>query len=87
MIYFLGWILLVGISVWVSLLAFVWGLRTGQFSDQGRARYLPLVDTLPGTGQGHSKRKVELYVVLFAGGAGLLAIVISLFVSLHGMKG
>lgn len=42
MIYYSGWLFLVIISLSVSLAAFVWGLRHGQFSDQDRARYLPL---------------------------------------------
>lgn len=42
MIYYSGWLFLVVISLLVSLTAFIWGLRTGQFSDQERARYLPL---------------------------------------------
>ena len=36
--------LLVALSVWIMLFAFLWALRDGQFSDQGRARYLPFVD-------------------------------------------
>jgi cbb3-type cytochrome oxidase maturation protein len=42
MIYYSGWLIIVVISLSVSLAAFIWGLRTGQFSDQERARYLPL---------------------------------------------
>lgn len=45
--YFFGWITLVVISLAVSLLAFVWALESGQFSDQERARFLPLVDLAP----------------------------------------
>lgn len=39
---YLSWIFLVACTVWVCLLAFVWALQDGQFSDQNRARYLPL---------------------------------------------
>lgn len=35
---------------WVSA-AFVWGIRSGQFADQERARWLPL-DEGPETGDG-----------------------------------
>jgi cbb3-type cytochrome oxidase maturation protein len=42
MIYYSGWLFLVLISLIVSLVAFIWALRAGQFSDQERARYLPL---------------------------------------------
>ena len=44
MVYYMGWILLVSISVWTALIAFIWAVRTGQFSDQKRARFLPLID-------------------------------------------
>jgi cbb3-type cytochrome oxidase maturation protein len=42
MIIYSIWLFLVLMSVSVSLAAFIWGLRTGQFSNQERARYLPL---------------------------------------------
>ncbi len=42
MIYYAGWLFLVGISLAASIAAFIWALRAGQFSDQERARYLPL---------------------------------------------
>jgi len=42
MIYYAGWLFLVGISLVTSIVAFIWALRAGQFSDQDRARYLPL---------------------------------------------
>ena len=40
--YYLPWVLLIVVSLWVSLAAFFWALKHGQFSDQERARYLPL---------------------------------------------
>jgi cbb3-type cytochrome oxidase maturation protein len=42
MIYYAGWLFLVAISLGASLAAFIWALRADQFSDQERARYLPL---------------------------------------------
>ncbi len=42
MIYCAGWLFLVVISLAVSLAALIWAVRAGQFSDQERARYLPL---------------------------------------------
>lgn len=42
MIYCAGWLFLVAISVAASIVALFWALRSGQFSDQERARYLPL---------------------------------------------
>jgi cbb3-type cytochrome oxidase maturation protein len=45
--YYLSWIILVVISLWVSVVGFIWALKSGQFSDQSRARYLPLRDDYP----------------------------------------
>jgi len=42
--YFVTYIL---IGFAISLLVFFWALHTGQFSDQQRARYLPLEDDEP----------------------------------------
>jgi cbb3-type cytochrome oxidase maturation protein len=36
------WVLLVIISLAISLAAFLWGLRSGQFADPQRARYLAI---------------------------------------------
>jgi len=40
--YALGWFSLVTISLAISLVAFVWALKNGQFNEQNRLRYLPL---------------------------------------------
>ena len=37
-----SWIVLLAITIWVGLLALIWGLQSGQFSDQNRARFLAL---------------------------------------------
>jgi nitrogen fixation-related uncharacterized protein len=44
---YLAWSGLVFISLCVSMAAFLWGFRSGQFSDQERARYLPFSEELP----------------------------------------
>jgi nitrogen fixation-related uncharacterized protein len=44
---FLSWIALLIVSLWVSVAAFMWAMQTGQFREQGRARYLPLGEGLP----------------------------------------
>ena len=46
--YYLPWTILVVVSLWVSVVGFIWALKSGQFSDQNRARYLPLRDDFPG---------------------------------------
>ncbi len=64
--YFSGWIILVALSLWISLTAFLWGLQSGQFSDQDRARYLPLRDLPPRPSvQDPGRRPMEVYCLLF----------------------
>ena len=65
MIYSLGWLALVIVSLAVSLIAFMWGLGNGQFSDQTRARYLPLREQLSSAVLGNSaKPDRTIYVLL-----------------------
>jgi cbb3-type cytochrome oxidase maturation protein len=60
-----AWLLLVVLSIVVSIAAFMWGLRTGQFSDPERARYLPLNNEfLPPPVKDPSKITVEVYALL-----------------------
>ena len=69
MIYYVGWLFLVGISLSVSLVAFIWALRAGQFSDQERARYLPLGKDLlsePIVVAGRAKRRAHTVVLCLA---------------------
>lgn len=42
--YYAGWILLILLGVGLGGWAFLWALRSGQFSEQDRARFLPLRD-------------------------------------------
>jgi cbb3-type cytochrome oxidase maturation protein len=43
----MAWIVLTAIGIAASILVFIWAIKSGQFSDQGRARYLPLCDESP----------------------------------------
>jgi len=81
--YYLPRVLLIVVSLWVSLAGFLWALKEGQFSEQERARYLPLRGELVA---GARKEKVsgrrELIVligVLGIGGALMLCALIVLF--------
>ena len=86
--YFFGWITLVAISLWISLVAFIWALRSGQFSDQGRARYLPLRSELPPAPAGNpSKFTAEIYALFFIGGIGILGILAPILLSVYRLKG
>jgi cbb3-type cytochrome oxidase maturation protein len=85
--YFPGWIILVVVSLWVSLAAFLWALQNGQFSDQGRARYLPLQGEAPlapiaNPGKWTKEVYALLGIVLMVAGAFLGCICLSLYHSL-----
>jgi cbb3-type cytochrome oxidase maturation protein len=76
--------ILVAFSLLISLLAFFWGIQSGQFSDQERARFLPLRDALPQTsGKDPAKLTIEVYVLLFIGLMVVSGLVASLFLSFH----
>lgn len=82
------WVSLVIISLWISLVAFFWALRDGQFSEQGRARYLPLSDPLPlPPVKRPSKLPLEAYALLSIFILGILGIVGSLVLSLRRLMG
>jgi cbb3-type cytochrome oxidase maturation protein len=86
MIYYAGWLFLVVISLSVSLAAFIWGLRSGQFSDQDRARYLPLSRDLltePITAAPRRKQKVHSAALLIVILIGLSAFATALVMSIH----
>jgi cbb3-type cytochrome oxidase maturation protein len=81
--YYLPWVLLVVISLWASLAAFFWGLKSGQFSDQTRARYLPLRDECMGPGlKNPSKASPEVYLLFGILGLGCLILAFTLFLAL-----
>jgi cbb3-type cytochrome oxidase maturation protein len=79
------WIILVAFSLWFTLMAFFWGLQSGQFSDQERARFLPLRDTQPQPPvKNPAKLPVEVYVLMSIGLMVLLGLTAALFFSLKG---
>ena len=69
--YFIAYIV-IGISI--SLLVFFWAVKSGQFQDQQRARFLPLWDE-PDQGPVSISRfsRWEIYSLFFLAGAGLAA--------------
>ena len=69
--YFITYII---IGFGISLLAFLWALRNGQFSDQKRARFLPLEGEKDFPPVKVSRfNRYEAYGLLFLVCAGLLA--------------
>lgn len=59
-----SWLALVIASLWISLIGFVWGLSSGQFSEQARARYFPLRDqNSPAPAGNPARLTAEVYVL------------------------
>lgn len=86
--YYIVWIILVAISLWFSLIGFFWAVRTGQFSDQERARYLPLVgEDLMAEVRNPSRWSREVYAVLIILGIGLLVLLFTVGMVLFQNRG
>ncbi len=81
--YYLPWLLLVLISLSTAIGAFFWGLRNGQFSDQQRARYLPLRDfpLSEGIGPGNPAYPKMIVVSLLAVTAAILGATVYVILS------
>ncbi len=78
--YYLEWLILMGAGVTVSITLFIWALRSGQFAEQKRARYLPLEDAVPGAASPPAKRMcAEVYVCLCIIGIWLCAMASMLY--------
>jgi cbb3-type cytochrome oxidase maturation protein len=85
---FFSWIALVALSLGISLFAFLWAMRTGQFSDQGRARYLPLADPRPSPmPKTPAKLPAEIYVLAGIVAVALAGILFSIILSLQRLQG
>ena len=86
--FFLSWILLLAAGLLASMGVFFWALRSGQFSDQERARYLPLSDGLPlSRVENPAKLSREVYALLLVIGIGLLAMIGTITLTLIRVKG
>jgi cbb3-type cytochrome oxidase maturation protein len=58
----------------ISFAVFLWALRNGQFSDQQRARYLPLNEDVDrGPAKVSRMNRLEAYALLALATSGLLA--------------
>jgi len=86
--FFLSWILLLAAGLLASMGVFFWALRSGQFSDQERARYLPLSDGLPlSRVENPARLSREVYALLLVIGIGLLAMIGTITLTLIRVKG
>jgi len=67
--YFIAYI---SIGLTISLVVFYWAFRTGQFTDQQRARFLPLQDDTDRPPVKASRfNRLEIYGLFFLATAGL----------------
>jgi len=72
--YVLGWLGLVSISLGLSLVAFIWAVRNGQFGEQQRLRYLPMRGEAAGIAlAAPGKKPLEVWVLI---GIGLMVVAI-----------
>ncbi|NIO03378.1 MAG: cbb3-type cytochrome oxidase assembly protein CcoS [Proteobacteria bacterium] len=86
--FYIGWISLTASGILVGILVFLWALKTEQFSDQGRARYLPLRDDFPmAQAQNPSKATGEVYALLFVIAIGLAAMATTVILTLMSLGG
>ncbi|MGA2400643.1 MAG: cbb3-type cytochrome oxidase assembly protein CcoS [Syntrophobacteraceae bacterium] len=86
MIYYAGWLFLVVISLGASLAAFIWALRAGQFSDQERARYLPLGKDLlaqPIIAVSRAKSRAHTLALCLIAATGFIAFAAALTLGLY----
>jgi len=85
--YFPYFITYMAIGFAISLVAFFWALKNGQFKDQKRARFLPLEDELePSVAKVSTFKRYEVYALLFLALAGLAASAAVLVFSLLNAK-
>jgi len=81
MAYLFPWIFLILGSLLAGIGLFIWAYRSGQFSDQGRARYLPLRGVDLGTvnrGQVRPTEKPYELIALLTGAIAILLLTLVL---------
>ena len=85
--FYLGWLMLIAIGVGVSLAVFVWALKNGQFSDQQRARYLPLQNEHLEMPQAQAQRlPSEVYALILVVIMGIICFVSTITLTLYWMQ-
>ncbi len=81
---YLAWLSLIAVGIGISIMVFLWALKNGQFSDQARARYLPLAEEVPLQPAEISKRlPVEVYALIIIITLGILSIVSTLTLTIY----
>ncbi len=83
MFYYLPWLLLMAASLLASVAVFVWALKGGQFSEQDRARYLPLRHEFSLTKlKDPAMLSLEVYVLLGILAVGCSFLVVTILMAL-----
>jgi cbb3-type cytochrome oxidase maturation protein len=64
MFYVIGWIVVIVVTLAAGFGGFFWALKSGQFLDQNRPRFFPLVDLPPFSGKPRPVRRIaEIYAL------------------------
>ena len=85
--YFPYFITYMAIGFAISLVAFFWALKNGQFKEQQRARFLPLENERKASVEKVSNiKRYEIYALMFLALAGLAASAAVLVFSLLNAK-
>ncbi len=87
-VYYLGWILLIVLGVGLGIWAFMWAIRSGQFAEQERARFLPLRDECLGPEASSAPgSRVAVCFLCLAGGLVLLSMAAALWLTFTAGRG
>ena len=85
---YLAWLSLIAVGIGISIMVFLWALKNGQFADQARARYLPLVEEVPLPPAEVSRRlPVEVYALSIIITLGILSILSTITLTIYWLKG
>lgn len=81
---YLAWLSLIAVGIGISIMVFLWALKNGQFSDQARARYLPLGEELPLRPAEVCKRLPrEVYALIIIVALGILSIASTITLTIY----
>jgi cbb3-type cytochrome oxidase maturation protein len=85
---YVAWLSLIAAGIGTSIIVFLWALKNGQFSDQARARYLPLDEELPlGSVEVSQRLPVEVYALIIIIALGILSIASTITLTIYWLKG
>lgn len=85
--FYAAWLTLIAAGVGASIAALFWALKTGQFSDQGRARYLPLTDEIVASPAKDARRlPSEVYALSIIIIIGLLSIASTITLTIYWLQ-